>query len=71
MKLYEALQNIRMFLLELRIKIKLLSETDFEKLLKDKSLDYTQKLYLCYFRYMQFVRNKIKPLPAIKTEDSR
>lgn len=52
MKIYETIQNIRMFLLNLRIQIKLLSEEDFVRLLKDKKLDYEQKLYLCYFRYM-------------------
>ncbi len=52
MNIYEMIQNIRLFLLKLRINIKLLSETDFENLLKDEKLDYTQKLYACYFRYM-------------------
>lgn len=52
MKLYEIIKNIRKFLIKLRINIKLLSQEDFEKLLKDTKLDYEQKLYLCYFRYM-------------------
>lgn len=52
MKFYEIMQNIRLFLIKLKIQIKLLSEEDFTKLLKDKRLDYTQKLYLCYFRYI-------------------
>lgn len=52
MKLYEMIQNIRIFLIKLEIQIKLLSEKDFEKLLKDEKLDYTQKIYLCCFRYI-------------------
>lgn len=52
MKLIEMIQNIKIFLIKLRIQIKLLSEEDFTKLLKDERLDYTQKLYLCYFRYI-------------------
>lgn len=52
MKLYEMMQNIRMLLLKMRIQIKLLSEEDFTKLLKDSKSDYEQKLYLCYFRYI-------------------
>lgn len=52
MKLYEMIQNIRIFLIKLRMQIKLLSEEDFTKLLEDEKLDYTQRLYLCYFRYM-------------------
>lgn len=52
MKIYEMIQNIRVFLIKLRIQIKLLSEEDFTKLLEDEKLDYTQKLYLCYFRYI-------------------
>lgn len=52
MKLYEIMKNIRRFLIKLRINIKLLSEDDFLKLLKETNLDYEQKLYLCYFRYM-------------------
>lgn len=52
MNIYEMIQNIRMFLLKLRIQIKLLSEEEFARLLKDNKLDYEQKLYLCYFRYI-------------------
>lgn len=52
MKFNEMIQNIKIFLIKLRIQIKLLSEEDFTKLLKDEKLDYTQRLYLCYFRYM-------------------
>lgn len=52
MKLIEMIQDIRIFLLKLRIQIKLLSEEDFTKMLKDKKLDYTQRLYLRYFRYL-------------------
>lgn len=52
MKIYEMIKNIRMLLLKMRVQIKLLSEEDFARLLKDTKLDYTQKIYLCYFRYM-------------------
>ncbi len=52
MKLCEMIKNIRIFLIKLRVQIKLLSEEDFTKLMKDEKLDYTQRLYLCYFRYM-------------------
>lgn len=52
MKLYEMIQNIKIFLIKLRVQIKLLSEEDFTKMLKDEKLDYTQKLYLYYFRYI-------------------
>lgn len=52
MKLSEMIQNIKIFLIKLRMQIKLLSEEDFTKLLKDEKLDYTKRLYLIYFRYM-------------------
>lgn len=52
MKLCEMIKNIRFFLIKLRVQIKLLSEEDFTKLMKDEKLDYTQRLYLCYFRYV-------------------
>lgn len=37
------------FISELRLKIKLMSDEDFNKLLKE--CDYSQKLYALYFRY--------------------
>lgn len=50
--LYKTWRNLKLFLIKLRIQIKLLSEKDFKNMLKDEKIDYTQKLYLCYFRYM-------------------
>lgn len=52
MNLQKMLEDIYMFLKRLEIQIKLLPGEEFRKLLEDKSLDYTQRLYLCYFRYM-------------------
>lgn len=48
----EILKNLCMFLRKLRLNIKLLPEKDFNNLLKDERLDYEQRLYLVYFRYM-------------------
>ena len=48
----EILKNLYLFLRRLRLNIKLLSEKDFNNLLKDERLDYEQRLYLVYFRYM-------------------
>ena len=48
----ENLKNLYLFLQKLRLNIKLLSEKDFNNLLKDERLDYKQRLYLVYFRYM-------------------
>ena len=48
----EILKNLYLFLRRLRLNIKLLSEKDFNNLLKDEILDYEQRLYLVYFRYM-------------------
>lgn len=52
MEIVKALNDIYVFLIKLKIQIKCLPEEKFRRLLKDKSLDYTQRLYLCYFRYM-------------------
>lgn len=48
----KILNNLYLFLQKLRLNIKLLSEKDFNNLLKDEKLDYEQRLYLIYFRYM-------------------
>ena len=52
MRFSKMLNNIYVFLIKLKIQIKCLSDEKFNELLKDGGLDYTQKLYLCYFRYM-------------------
>jgi len=52
MKLTEMLNNIYAFLIKLKIQIKCLQDEKFDELLKNGGLDYTQKLYMCYFRYM-------------------
>lgn len=52
MNVTEMLNNIYVFLLRLKIQIKCLSKEEFNELLKDRELGYTQKIYLCYFRYM-------------------
>ena len=52
MGIYKALNDIYVFLIKLKIQIKCLPEEKFMKLLADESLNYTQRLYLCYFRYM-------------------
>lgn len=41
--------KIYSFLLELKIKIKVMTEDDFIKMLSE--LDYEQKVYAIYFRY--------------------
>ena len=51
-KVLNMLQDVYIFLIKLKIQIKLLPEEKFKKLIGDKSLDYTQRLYLWYFRYM-------------------
>lgn len=51
MKIREALLYIYIFLLRLEKQIKCLSDYEFNKMLKDNSLDYNQRLYLMYFRY--------------------
>lgn len=40
---------INRFIFQLRLKIKLMSDADFAKLLKE--CDYQQTLYALYFRY--------------------
>lgn len=52
MRLYETLNIIYDFLVKLKIQIKLLPNEMFYQILSDKSLDYTQRLYLICFRYM-------------------
>ena len=51
-RMSEILNNLYLFLRKLRLNIKLLSEKDFNNLLKYGKLDYEQRLYLIYFRYM-------------------
>lgn len=48
----DILKNLYLFLRRLRLNIKLMSEKDFNNFLKDERLDYKQRLYLVYFRYM-------------------
>ena len=48
----KLLNDLYVFLIKLKIQIKLLPEEKFKELLEDKTLDYTQKLYLCIFRYL-------------------
>ena len=52
MGIFKTLNGIYIFLIKLKIHIKCMSEEKFIKLLADESLNYTQRLYLCYFRYM-------------------
>lgn len=47
----KLLNDLYVFLIKLKIQIKLLPEEKFQLLLEDRNLDYTQRLYLCYFRY--------------------
>jgi hypothetical protein len=42
-------EDICRFVYELRLRIKLMSDTDFVRLLD--SCDYQQKIYALYFRY--------------------
>ena len=48
----KLLNDLYVFLIKLKIQIKLLPEEKFKELFEDKTLDYTQKLYLCIFRYL-------------------
>ena len=52
MGINEMMKRINSLLKTLKIKIKSLSDEEFAKILSDNSLDYTQRLYLIYFRYM-------------------
>lgn len=52
MNLIKALNSIYVFIIKLKIQIKCLSDEKFNELLKDKNLDYTQRLLLCYLKYM-------------------
>ena len=51
-ELFKMLKRINVFLIEMKIKIKCMPEEKFIKLLADENLDYAQRLYLCYFRYV-------------------
>ena len=52
MGINEMMQCVYSLLKIMKIKIKSLSDEEFAKILSDNSLDYTQRLYLIYFRYM-------------------
>ncbi len=52
MDLFEMLNNIEVFIQKLRMEIKNMPEEKFNQLFKDERLDYTQRMYLFYFRYM-------------------
>lgn len=47
----ELARGIYDFLLMLRIKIKIMTEAEFNSLLLDNSLSTEQRIYLLYFRY--------------------
>ena len=49
--MFEIVKNLYYFLLQLRIKVKIMTEADFNSLLLDKSLSTEQRFYLLYFRY--------------------
>lgn len=51
LKINQLINQLWYFLLQLRIKIKIMPENDFQYLLMDKSLNMQQRLYLLYFRY--------------------
>ncbi len=48
--IYEAVGNVYLFILLLRIRIKMIPERDFKNFLK--TLDYQQTLYALCFRYI-------------------
>ena len=52
MGINEMMQCVYSLLGIMKIKIKSLSDEEFAEILSDNSLDYTQRLYLVYFRYM-------------------
>lgn len=52
MSITEALIYFYIFLIRLKNQIKSLSDYKFNKMLKDNNLDYNQKAYLIYFRYV-------------------
>lgn len=52
MNMKKLMNDLYVFLIKLKIQIKLLPEEKFKELLEDKTLDYTQRLYLCFFRYL-------------------
>ena len=52
MGINEMMQCVYSLLKIMKIKIKSLSDEEFAKILSDNRLDYTQRLYLIYFRYM-------------------
>ncbi len=47
----ELAREIYNFLLMLKIKVKIMSEANFNSLLLDKSLSTEQRIYLLCFRY--------------------
>ena len=47
----ELARGIYNFLLMLKIKVRIMTEADFNSLLLDKSLSTEQRIYLLYFRY--------------------
>ena len=52
MEINEKMRCVYIFLKIMKIKIKILSSEEFAKIISDKSLNHTQRLYLIYFRYM-------------------
>lgn len=52
MEIYKLVWNAYIFLIKLKMQIKFLTDEKFDELIKEKDLDYTQKIYLIYFRYM-------------------
>ena len=52
MEINEMIKHINSLFKTLKIEIKSLQNEEFAKILFDNRLDYTQRLYLIYFRYM-------------------
>lgn len=52
MSITKTLIYFYVFLIQLKNQIKSLSEYEFNKMLKENVLDYNQKVYLIYFRYV-------------------
>lgn len=48
-KIYAAVEKLRLFVWEIRIKTKMLTEREFEKILKES--DEETRKYLLLFRY--------------------
>lgn len=51
-EIYNAVNNLRLFLIKLMLQIKLMPEKEFAELLKNGKLNFEQKVYLIYFRYV-------------------